>query len=83
MNLYTAIAALLGVTVVTSFCADYLVDSIDEFSAKLGVPKVFIGIILIPIVGNAAEHLTAVWMAMKGASDSKSCEGCADWSAPR
>jgi len=66
MNLYTAIAALLGVTVVTSFCADYLVDSIDEFSAKLGVPKVFIGIILIPIVGNAAEHLTAVWMAMKG-----------------
>ena len=66
MNLYTAVGALIAVTLVTAFCADYLVDSIDEFSSRLGVPKVFIGIILLPIVGNAAEHLTAVWMAMKG-----------------
>jgi Ca2+:H+ antiporter len=66
MNLPAAVASLIGVTVVTAFCADYLVESIDEFSSKLGVPKVFIGIILLPIVGNAAEHLTAVWMAMKG-----------------
>ena len=49
MNLWTAIGALIGVTVVTAFCADYLVDSIDEFSTKLGVPKVFIGFILLPI----------------------------------
>lgn len=69
MNMYSAIGALVVVTVVTAFCADYLVDSIDEFSSRLGVPKTFIGIILLPIVGNAAEHLTAVWMAMKGRSD--------------
>jgi Ca2+:H+ antiporter len=49
MNLWTAVGSLIGVTVVTAFCADYLVDSIDEFSTKLGVPKVFIGFILLPI----------------------------------
>ncbi|KAK9896636.1 calcium/proton exchanger [Cystobasidium minutum MCA 4210] len=66
MNPVAAVISLIGVTLVTAFCADYLVESIDEFSERLGVPKVFIGIILLPIVGNAAEHLTAVWMAMKG-----------------
>lgn len=49
MNPVAAVLALIGVTVVTAFCADYLVESIDEFSMKLGVPKVFIGIILLPI----------------------------------
>lgn len=49
MNIYTAIGSLVAVTVVTAFCADYLVDSIDEFSNRLGIPKTFIGIILLPI----------------------------------
>jgi len=66
MNLRTATGALIGVTVVTAFCADYLVDSIDEFAQQAGIPKPFIGLILLPIVGNAAEHVTAVFMAMKG-----------------
>jgi len=66
MNVWSSVIALVGITVVTAFCADYLVESIDEFSSKLGIPKTFIGIILLPIVGNAAEHVSAVWMAMKG-----------------
>ncbi|KAI8456515.1 Ca2+:H+ antiporter, variant, partial [Phakopsora pachyrhizi] len=66
MNFRTATAALVTVTVVTAFCADYLVDSIDEFALKAGIPKAFIGLILLPIVGNAAEHVTAVFMAQKG-----------------
>lgn len=49
MNPVAAVISLIGVTLVTAFCADYLVESIDEFSEKLGVPKVFIGIILLPI----------------------------------
>ncbi|KAH8917281.1 calcium/proton exchanger [Atractiella rhizophila] len=65
MNPVMSIVSLVVVTVLTSFCADYLVDSIDEFANSHGIPKAFIGIILIPIVGNAAEHLTSVWMAMK------------------
>lgn len=66
MNLRTAAGALVVVTLVTAFCADFLVDSIDEFAQSAGIPKTFIGLILLPIVGNAAEHATAVLMAMKG-----------------
>lgn len=64
----TPIAAMLGllaVTVVTSFNADYLVGAIDEVASEYHIPKSFIGTILLPIVGNAAEHVTSVWMAAK------------------
>ncbi|KAJ3487578.1 hypothetical protein NLJ89_g11698 [Agrocybe chaxingu] len=65
MSVIAAGVSLLAVTVVTSFCADYLVSSIEEFAERYHVPKPFIGLILLPIVANAAEHVTAVWMAMK------------------
>ncbi|KAF6763908.1 Sodium/calcium exchanger protein-domain-containing protein [Ephemerocybe angulata] len=65
MNLPSAAVALLAVTVVTSFCADYLVSSIEETAERYHIPKAFIGLILLPIVANAAEHVTSVWMAMK------------------
>lgn len=57
MNPVAAVLSLVMVTVVTAFCADYLVESIDEFSEKLGVPKVFIGIILLPIGRPFLHHL--------------------------
>ncbi|KAF8965287.1 Sodium/calcium exchanger protein-domain-containing protein [Flammula alnicola] len=65
MSVVAAAVSLLLVTVVTSFCADYLVASIEEFAERYHVPKAFIGLILLPIVANAAEHVTSVWMAMK------------------
>jgi Ca2+:H+ antiporter len=58
-------SALLAVTVLTSFCADYLVASIEETAERYSIPKPFIGLILLPIVANAAEHVTAVFMALK------------------
>ncbi|KAK0211774.1 Sodium/calcium exchanger protein-domain-containing protein [Armillaria fumosa] len=66
MSVVSAGTALLIVTVVTSFCADYLVASIEEFADRYNIPKAFIGLILLPIVANAAEHVTSIWMAMKG-----------------
>ncbi|KAJ7217026.1 Sodium/calcium exchanger protein-domain-containing protein [Mycena pura] len=66
MSAVSAGVALLGTTVVTSFCADYLVASIEETADRYSIPKPFIGLILLPIVSNAAEHVTSVWMAMKG-----------------
>ncbi|KAH8827446.1 Sodium/calcium exchanger protein-domain-containing protein [Flagelloscypha sp. PMI_526] len=66
MNVLSASIALLVVTVVTSFSADYLVASIEEVADRYHIPKPFIGLILLPIVSNAAEHVTSVWMAMKG-----------------
>lgn len=65
MNLLSAALGLLIVTVITSFCADYLVASIEETADRYHIPKTFIGLILLPIVANAAEHVTSVWMAMK------------------
>ncbi|EMD38179.1 hypothetical protein CERSUDRAFT_82422 [Gelatoporia subvermispora B] len=65
MSVPAAGSALLLVTVITSFCADYLVASIDETSTRYGIPKAFVGLILLPIVANAAEHVTSVWMALK------------------
>jgi Ca2+:H+ antiporter len=44
---------ILVVTVAVSFCSDYLVGSIDDVVESLGISKTFIGLILVPIVGNA------------------------------
>ncbi|KAI0761441.1 Sodium/calcium exchanger protein-domain-containing protein [Irpex lacteus] len=65
MSIGAAAVGLLLVTVITSFCADYLVASIEETAERYHIPKPFIGLILLPIVANAAEHVTSVWMAMK------------------
>lgn len=61
--------ALLLVTLLVAVCAEYLVDSIDAVVAKTGISKSFIGLILLPIVGNAAEHVTACVVAYKGKMD--------------
>ncbi|TRM58585.1 Sodium/calcium exchanger protein-domain-containing protein [Schizophyllum amplum] len=66
MSVVAASSALLLTTVVTSFCADYLVASIEETAERYHIPKPFIGLILLPIVANAAEHVTSIWMALKG-----------------
>merc|ERR1712232_746023 len=56
-------------TVVVFFCSESLVSSIEGVSEKYGMSKAFIGVILLPIVGNAAEHATAVTAAYKGMMD--------------
>lgn len=61
-----AVAALALVTVITSFSADYLVGAIDETAQEYSIPKAFISTILLPVVGNAAEHVTSCVMAYKG-----------------
>ena len=42
---------------------------IDGFVEETGLSKTFIGIMLLPIVGNAVEHLTAISMAIKNKMD--------------
>lgn len=66
---WAATVALVIVTVLVAICADYLVGSIDSIVEKTGMSRTFIGLILIPIVGNAAEHVTAVVVAWKGKMD--------------
>ncbi|KAK7572206.1 hypothetical protein V3481_017406 [Fusarium oxysporum f. sp. vasinfectum] len=69
MSPWSATAVLVAVTVVISFCADYLVGSIDSIAKDAHTSKSFIGLMLIPIVGNAAEHATACVMAVRNKMD--------------
>jgi Ca2+:H+ antiporter len=61
--------ALVLVTILVAVCADYLVGSIEGIVEKTGMSRTFIGLILIPIVGNAAEHVTACVVAYKNKMD--------------
>ncbi|CAJ0833213.1 14591_t:CDS:2 [Entrophospora sp. SA101] len=56
---------LAFITLLISFSADLLVGSIEGIVEVSGLSKTFVGLILLPIVGNAAEHVTAVTVAMK------------------
>jgi Ca2+:H+ antiporter len=62
-------AVLVVVTLLVAVCAEYLVGSIDELVESAKISKSFIGLILIPIVGNAAEHVTAVVVAIRNKMD--------------
>jgi len=64
-----AAAVLVVVTVLVAICAEYLVGSIDAIVESGHISRAFIGLILIPIVGNAAEHVTAVVVAVRNKMD--------------
>ena len=66
---WAAAVALVVITVAVAVCAEYLVDSIDSIVVTAHISKTFIGLILLPIVGNAAEHVTAVVVALKDKMD--------------
>merc|ERR1711977_431627 len=66
---WSAGVLLVVVTLLVAVCAEYLVGSIDSIVEKAHISKTFIGLILIPIVGNAAEHVTAVVVAYKNKMD--------------
>ena len=50
-------STLFIVTTAVSFCSDYLVGSIDDVVVSFGISKTFIGLILVPMVGNAGIAL--------------------------
>ncbi|KAJ4725420.1 Vacuolar cation/proton exchanger [Melia azedarach] len=52
-----------------SILSEYVVDAIEGASISWGIPISFISVILLPIVGNAAEHASAIMFAMKDKLD--------------
>ena len=64
-----SVILLVTSTALVAFMAECLVGSIEHSAASLGWPQVFIGVILIPLFGNAAEHFTAVTVAGKNKMD--------------
>eukprot|EP00593_Proboscia_inermis_P014265 CAMPEP_0171316354 /NCGR_PEP_ID=MMETSP0816-20121228/72106_1 /TAXON_ID=420281 /ORGANISM="Proboscia inermis, Strain CCAP1064/1" /LENGTH=224 /DNA_ID=CAMNT_0011808217 /DNA_START=109 /DNA_END=783 /DNA_ORIENTATION=- len=61
---YAGMICLTLITAVIAFLSDYLVQSLDGFTESSGISKTFVGIIILPVVGNAVEHITAVKVAM-------------------
>lgn len=65
----TAVVLLLISTGLVALCANFMVDSIDSVTSNTALGATFVGLILLPIVGNAAEHVTAVTVASKNKMD--------------
>jgi len=64
-----AVLTLLAATALVAWMSELLVGAVEGASHALGLTEVFVGVIVVAIVGNAAEHSTAVWVAMKDHMD--------------
>jgi Ca2+:H+ antiporter len=64
-----AVAILVAATVAIAFMSEYLVGALEGFTGTLGLSAGFVGLIIIPIVGNAAEHASAITFAIKNKMD--------------
>jgi Ca2+:H+ antiporter len=64
-----AIVVLLAATAVVAFEAELLVGSLEPALEDLGLSELFVGLIVIPIIGNAAEHSSAVLFALRNKVD--------------
>jgi len=64
-SLRTALIVLAVATVGVAYFSELLVGAVEPVVKNLGVSEFFLGIILIPIVGNVAEHLVAVKLAIQ------------------
>lgn len=69
MSRTAAVVMLILSTALVAVCAEFLVDAIPTMIESSNVSEAFIGLIILPIVGNAAEHVTAVSVATKNKMD--------------
>jgi Ca2+:H+ antiporter len=68
-SIRTALIVLALATAGVAYLSELLVGAVEPVVASLGVSEFFLGIILIPIVGNVAEHLVAVRVAIANKMD--------------
>jgi Ca2+:H+ antiporter len=61
--------ALVIVIFLIAVCADFLIGSIDSIAKTKHISKTFIGLILLPMLGNATERMRAIIVAYKGRMD--------------
>jgi Ca2+:H+ antiporter len=64
-----AMAMLAGSTVVIALLSEFLVGSVEAARHSMGLSEVFVGVIVVAIVGNAAEHSTAMLVARRNQMD--------------
>jgi Ca2+:H+ antiporter len=64
-----AISLLAGTTVGIAWMSEILVGTIEPATHQLGLSKVFVGVFVVAVMGNAVEHATAIFAAMKDRMD--------------
>jgi Ca2+:H+ antiporter len=64
-----SLGVLFAAAAFVGWISEFLVHAVGEAGASMGMSKVFMGVVVVAIVGNAAEHSTAVMMASKGKMD--------------
>jgi len=69
MSRTVAVVMLIISTALVAVCADFMSDAIEPMVEATHISQAFIGLIILPIVGNAAEHVTAVTVAAKNKMD--------------
>ena len=69
MTLKTAVLILVAATALIAWMSEMLVHAVEPASKAVGFTEVFVGVIVVAVIGNAAEHSTAVLVAMKNHMD--------------
>lgn len=64
-----AMGVLGGATVFVALMSEFLVGALEETVEEVGLSKLFVGLIIVPLVGNAAEHSSAIFLAAKDKMD--------------
>src|SRR3954453_20747289 len=62
----TAVVVLLGATASVAVLSEWLVGAVEPAAKAMGMNELFVGVIVVAIIGNAAEHATAVLVARRG-----------------
>ena len=68
-GVWQSIGVLLAATLGVAWMSSLLVGAINPIAATLGWTQLFIGVVIIAIVGNVAEHTSAITMALKNKMD--------------
>jgi Ca2+:H+ antiporter len=69
MSLPISLALLAGSTIAIVFMSEILVGALEPTTEEWGLSELFVGVMLVPLVGNVAEHLVAVQVALKNQMD--------------
>jgi Ca2+:H+ antiporter len=68
-SLGRALGMLGAATVLVALMSEFLVGALDHTVEELGWSEIFVGLIVVPLVGNAAEHSSAIFLAAKDKMD--------------
>lgn len=64
-----SLGVLALVTVIIAWVSEILVGSVEQAAHSFGMTSIFVGVIVVAIIGNAAEHSTAILAALKNRMD--------------